>query len=132
MTRARGFPTRYNLRHLILAVALAAVAAWVHVESGFLREWEREAAMERRFLKDAAVRDGEAAHFRSLAASGVPFTPRVGFMPYGPIPVGGSPPGSWEEEARFSADQASLARESAARHAQRKKRIGHRWWGLLG
>jgi hypothetical protein len=117
---------------MAIVVALAAVVVWGYVERGYYLAWAREAQLERSLLELAADRDAEAAVSGRKAAVGLPFAPRGGFMPYGPIPIGEHAPRSWEEEMRFSADQASLLRASAERYARKKREIARRWWWLPG
>jgi hypothetical protein len=129
---ARGYRLRLRVWHLIAVVALAAAAVWTHVERGYYRAWSWEAGMERMLLGQAANRDVAAAAAVKKARAGLPFAPRGGFMPYGPIPVGRHAPRSWEEEMAFQSDQARSLRRTAEEYGRRKRLIAQRWWWLPG
>jgi hypothetical protein len=120
-------PWQFKLWHAMVAVALAAVLLWGCGEYGFYRIWLIEALMEKTSLDQAEAYDVEVIAFKMKSANGEPFAPRVGFMPYGPIPVGGHAPRSWEEEMAFSAKGARIARAEAEGHARIKRELERRW-----
>jgi hypothetical protein len=105
------------------------LAAFVRVreEAPYYREWAKAAHVERVYLDVASFREAEAEDFRRKAAAGTPFTPRGGFMPYGLLPIGETPPRSWDEEARFSANQAANCRYRAVPFGRKRREIERRW-----
>src|SRR5262249_21210752 len=110
---APGSRSRLKVWHLIAMVALAAVAGWGYIERHCFLAWSWDARSERWLLDAAAARDAEAAAAERNAGAGLPFVPRAGFMPYGPTPVGGHEPRSWEEERKYWAEQARILRSEA-------------------
>ena len=97
---------------MLVLVALAEVPAWGYVENGHHRAWKKEAEREQFYLEQAAFCDAEIAASRRKAETGLPFVPRSGFMPYGPTPIGGYAPQSWEEDMVFFAKHAKRPSES--------------------
>jgi hypothetical protein len=125
-------PWRFKLWHTMIAVALAAVLFWGCGEYRFYKMRLGQALMEEMCLNQADVYDVEVVAFRMKSANGEPFAPRAGFMPYGPTPIGGHVPRSWEEEIALSAKRARTARAEAERHARIRRQIERRWWWLPG
>jgi hypothetical protein len=108
----------------MIAVAVAGLATAGALEAVRFYDWKRQ--WNRLDWKERVCRETSnsfAARVKRCerqAQAGVPFMPRSGFMPYGPIPIGEHAPQTWDEEAKYCSRQAALWSMAADKFAKQK------------